>query len=125
MPLIRQIRVVDSGVAFVRRHAELLIGYGRSDLRSIAGNLAVDALMLSEAETVEQFNEWFVVAARGDWLTRNTNQALAEGFGRVQASPEHRQNSCRTPALLAAMHWCLQVPREIQQAKATAASPSG
>ena len=95
---------IGSSVEFVRRHPEMFVGpSGQPDLRTLAGELAVDALILDEPSvTVERFNEWFIVGAREDWLTRNTKLSVVECFHRVQAFPEHRPNSNRTPVVITA-----------------------
>jgi hypothetical protein len=89
---------------FVRRNPEPFVGAtGKPDLRDIAGNLAVDALVLGELSvTVERFEEWFAVAAKGDWITRNTELSLVECFHRIQRFPEHRENTNRAPVIVTA-----------------------
>ena len=69
---------IESSSEFVRRNAEIFVGpRGEPDLRVLAGELAIDALVLGEPTvTVERFNEWFIVAAKEDWLTRNTKLSL-------------------------------------------------
>ena len=93
-----------SSLDFVRRNPELFVGpAGKPDLRNIAGALAVDALVLGELSvTVERFDEWFIVAAKGDWIARNTGLSLVECFHRLQRFPEHRENSNRTPVVVTA-----------------------
>ncbi len=89
---------------FVRRNPEPFVGAtGKPDLRNIAGDLAVDALALGEQSvTIERFQEWFIVAAKGDWLTRNTELSLVECFHRLQSFPEHRENSNRSTVVVTA-----------------------
>ncbi len=89
---------------FVRRNPEVFVGpAGKPDLRDIAGALAVDALVLGESSvTVERLDEWFIVAAKSDWLTRHTELSLIECFHRLQRFPEHRENSNRTPVVVTA-----------------------
>ena len=94
--------LTQSSTDFVRRNPAPFIGPAcKPDLREIAGALATDAIVLGEqAVSIERFNEWFVVAAGGDWLTRNTDLSLVECFHRVQRFPEHRDNSNRTPVVI-------------------------
>jgi hypothetical protein len=93
-----------SSAEFVRANPQPFIGPGvQPDLRSLAAGLAEDALMLGiSSVTIEQFQEWFVVAAEHDWLTRNTDLSLVECFHRIQRFPEHRENSNRTPVVVTA-----------------------
>ena len=93
-----------SSAEFVRRHPESFVGAsGKPDLRNFAGALAVDALVLGEKSvTVERFEEWFIVAAKGDWLTRNTELSLVECFHRLQRFPEHRENTHRSTVVVTA-----------------------
>ena len=94
----------ESSSEFVRRNPTIFVGPGgMPDLRNLAGDLAVDALVLgARSVTVERFNEWFVVAAQEDWITRNTELSLVECFHRIQRFPEHRANSNRTPVVITA-----------------------
>ncbi len=93
-----------SSADFVRRNPEPFVGAsGKPDLRNIAGALAVDALVLGEQSvTVERFEEWFIVAAKGDWLTRNTELSLVECFHRLQRFPELRENTHRSTVVVTA-----------------------
>jgi hypothetical protein len=97
-------RHTHSSSEFVRQNPAPFVGpTGTPDLRSLAGDLAVDAIVLgAQSVTIEIFKEWFVVVANDNWLTRNTNLSLVECFHRIQPLSELRANSNRTPVVITA-----------------------
>lgn len=92
-------------VEYVRANPDRFIAGGVPNLAAIAGDIALDALVLgaTDVRTV-RFGEWWIVCSNIDWLSVPCRCPAAprDAFNRVLAFPELADNSCRHEILATA-----------------------
>jgi hypothetical protein len=95
---------IDSRVDYVRSHPTTFLGpSGKPDLRDLAAALVTDALCLGAHPVIaDRLDEWYVVAAKLDWIRAETKLTVQESFHRVQIFHKHRQNSTRANIIVTA-----------------------
>jgi len=96
--------VTDSRVDYVRENRTTFLGpSGVPDLRDLTAALVADALCLGAFPvTADRIDDWFVVAAKLDWIRAETNLSVLDSFHRVQIFHQHRRNSTRANIMLTA-----------------------